>query len=304
MTGLPADVMDRLAKIGREFTPETIEETRAMLVPLHEQAGYAAPVVVRDLAYGPHERHRLDVHAPAGQVPGGAPVLLFVHGGGFTGGDKHVPGSPYYDHLGGWAARHGVVAVTMNYRLAPGSTWPAGARDVGAALAWTRREVAAHGGNPDGVVLMGQSAGAAHAAGFLAGHAGPAADGRAGPEALAGAVLLSPVVEPATAGQDEMLHSYYGADPAQLAAASALPGLAASPVPLLAGVAELDTPDFHAQSVRLLAAVLAARGVIPDFVTVPGHTHISEIYSLGLDEDAFGAVLARFIHRVAGQRAG
>jgi acetyl esterase/lipase len=40
-----------------------------------------------------------------------APVFLFVHGGGFVGGDKHVPGTPMYDHIGAWAVRHGWVGL-------------------------------------------------------------------------------------------------------------------------------------------------------------------------------------------------
>jgi acetyl esterase/lipase len=35
-----------------------------------------------------------------------------------------------------WAARSGMVGVTMNYRLAPEHRWPSGAQDVGAAVAW------------------------------------------------------------------------------------------------------------------------------------------------------------------------
>jgi triacylglycerol lipase len=217
-------------------------------------------------------------------------VLRYVHGGGFVAGDKSAPGSPYYDHLGGWAARNGMIAVTMTYRLAPQHRWPAGAEDVAAAVAWTREHIADYGADPGRIVLMGQSAGAAHVASFLAGHGG------AGAGALAGAVLLSGIYDPATAERNPLLGSYYGDDPGRYAERSAVPGLVASPLPMLFGTAEYDTADFHRQGVVLLDAMLAAHGVIPPFATVLGHTHISEIFSLGLDDDAFGATLARFVH--------
>ena len=46
---------------------------------------------------------------------------MFVHGGGFVAGDKHTPGTPRYELVGAWAARHGWVGVTMTHRLAPES---------------------------------------------------------------------------------------------------------------------------------------------------------------------------------------
>lgn len=294
MTTLPPDVLDQLRTIGRDFSPEAIDAVRDLIAPLHEAYGYRAPRVERDLHYGPDPRHRLDIHLPD-TAPDGAPVLLYVHGGGFIGGDKSDPKLPYYDHLGGWAVRNGMVAVTMTYRLAPQYQWPTGAEDIASAVAWTRAHIAEYGGDPDRIVLAGQSAGAAHVASYLGGHAGA---GAVAPDVLAGAVLMSGIYDPPTAESNFRLHSYYGEDESVYAERSALPGLAASPVPMLLAVAELDLPDFHRQAVVLLDALLAARGVLPLFATIPDHTHLSEIFALGLDDDAFGAQWARFVHRV------
>jgi hypothetical protein len=49
------------------------------------------------------------------------PVLLFVHGGGFTRGDKH--GDFYPDNITLWAAKNGTVGVNIDYRLAPQDPW-------------------------------------------------------------------------------------------------------------------------------------------------------------------------------------
>jgi hypothetical protein len=88
---------------------------------------------------------------------------VFVHGGGFVAGDKAYPGAPAYDLVGAWAVRHGWVGVNITYRYAPEVKWPAGAEDVAAAVAWIRENIAAYGGDPGRIVVMGNSAGAVHA---------------------------------------------------------------------------------------------------------------------------------------------
>ena len=54
---------------------------------------------------------------PPDGVPWGALELLDL---GYAWGDKCLEKLPYHDHIGGWAARHGMVGITMNYRLAKG----------------------------------------------------------------------------------------------------------------------------------------------------------------------------------------
>jgi acetyl esterase/lipase len=284
------DTRQALRRIGRAFTPETIETVNQLFALLHRANGYEAPRIDRDLRYGPDPRHRLDVHTPADRAVA-APVLLFVHGGGFVGGDKHDPELPYYDHVGGWAARHGMVGVTMTYRLAPQHPWPAGAQDIAGAVDWTRSQIADHGGDPDRIVLAGHSAGAAHVATYVAGHGGPGADD------LAAAVMLSGIYDLGTAEHNELLPLYFGADETAYPERSALPGLVASRLPMLFSVAELDLPDFHRQASVVLDALFRRDGVLPPFAWVPGHTHLSEILSLGVDEEALGAVLWRFVEQ-------
>ncbi len=287
---LPAAVIAELKAMDPAVTPELAQATWALLGPFHEKAGYTAPRIDRDLAYGDHPRHRLDVHT--GDEPAAAPVLLFVHGGGFTGGDKHLPGTPRYDLVGAWAVRHGWIGVTMTYRLAPEHRWPSGAQDVAAAVAWIRDNITGYGGDPGKIVVAGNSAGAVHVASFVVSQGGdPAAD----LVGVKGAALLSGIYELAPAGRGEPEHAYYGDTPAE--AASTLPQLPDCRVPLLFSVAERDPASFHAQAARAVAAWLARHGTVPDLVWVEGHNHMSTIASLGIDEDALGTPLARFIER-------
>ena len=97
------------------------------------------------------------------------PVLVYIHGGGFTGGcghEKHFDGPV-------WPAK-GVIGVTLNYRLGPmgfaclqelaeeaGHTGNYGLYDQMTAIRWVRDNIAAFGGDPENITIMGQSAGAA-----------------------------------------------------------------------------------------------------------------------------------------------
>ena len=96
------------------------------------------------------------------------PVLVSIHGGSFTGGcghEKHFDGPIW--------PKKGVIGVTINYRLGPlgflclpelekeaGKTGNYGLFDQITALQWVKENIAAFGGNPDNITVMGQSAGA------------------------------------------------------------------------------------------------------------------------------------------------
>ena len=290
---LPQDVIARLRALGPAITPELAQASWALLAPFHEKLGYTAPRIARDLRYGEHPRHRLDVHTvdkDRGAEPPGdlVPVFVFAHGGGFVRGDKHDPGNPaFYDLVGAWAVRHGWVGVNMTYRYAPEATWPAGAADVAAAVAWIRGNIAGYGGDPDRIVVAGNSAGAVHVADFVAGHGGDLVGVR-------GAALISGIYTARRAEPGAPPHPYYGVpDPAQ----ASLPGLVESRVPLLFAVAERDPDQFQSAAADVVAAWLVRHGTLPDLVWVDGHNHISAIPSLGVDEAALGVPLARFVER-------
>lgn len=100
----------------------------------------------------------------------GLPVMVFVHGGSFTGGTGRTAG---YD--GTAFARDGVVLVTVNYRVGflgfgslPGVPENRGLRDQVAALEWVRDNASAFGGDPDNVTVFGESAGALSVCDLLA----------------------------------------------------------------------------------------------------------------------------------------
>ena len=84
-----------------------------------------------------------------------APVLLQVHGGGWTIGDKREQALPLMTHL----AAKGWVCVAINYRLAPHNPFPAHIIDVKKAIVWIRENISEYGGDPDYLAITGGSAG-------------------------------------------------------------------------------------------------------------------------------------------------
>lgn len=100
--------------------------------------------------------HLLDVYQPRGMT--GTPVLFFVHGGGWTQGAKET----YFELGNTFAGTYKMTTVVINYRLSPpGGTarHPDHINDVAAAFAWTVKNISRHGGDPQKIVIFGQSAG-------------------------------------------------------------------------------------------------------------------------------------------------
>ena len=97
---------------------------------------------------------KLDVYRGPGDTTN-RPALLYIHGGGWTVGDKREQGLPLLHHL----ARNGWVCFSANYRLSPGATFPDHLIDVKAALVWIREHGAAYGADTSFVAVAGGSAG-------------------------------------------------------------------------------------------------------------------------------------------------
>jgi acetyl esterase/lipase len=285
------DIADKIKAVGRVINPPA---TAALYAPrLLEKEPYAAIQVQRDIKYGEDERHLLDVFSTPSMSGAPRPVFIFVHGGAFIRGDRRSPpGGPFYDNVMLWAARNGMIAVNITYRLAPKNTWPSGAQDLGLAVRWVHDNIAARGGDPSKVYMMGHSAGAAHVASYLADERFQQVRG----SGLAGALLLSGLynVSPEFVATEDTVKVYFGADSSKYAERSAQPGLLKSRVPLWLGYAELDPPSFVAQSVGLEKALCDA-GRCPAFTRFAGHSHMSEIYSVHTDDRLISDAMLAFV---------
>jgi triacylglycerol lipase len=281
------DIADKLAAIGRVIDPA---RTAAIYAPMHDTEPYAGVAVTRDIAYGPADRNLLDVFV-AQDADGPRPVLMFVHGGGFTGGNKATPGSPFYDNVPLWAARNGLVGVNMTYRLAPQHPWPAGPEDVGAALRWVRENISQYGGDPSKLVLFGHSAGATHAGTYAAMPQFHGPDGLG----IAGLILTSGIYDLSDFPVNDGYRSYIGSDTSLYPARSPIGALRKLSVPSMVVYAELDPPPFIPQFERLVAAMADAPGGKPTTLMLPQHSHLSLGYAIGTDDTSLTAPILDFV---------
>ncbi len=286
MTMQPDTDRAAIAAMGRVLSPAMLGAVQALHRAEQDAFVAAQPVTAPDRAYGDDPRQVLDVYAPIGGVTL-APVLLWVHGGGFVRGEKASVDHPYNAHVGRWAARSGMLGAVMNYRLAPDHCWPAGGEDVGAAIDWLRTYAAEFGGDPTRIVVAGTSAGAVHVATHLRlrGH----------DSGVRGAVLLSGLY--GFTPLDERDTLYYGAQD-QYAGRAPRDAIVATDVPLLVACAEFDPPRFQAETIGLLAARLAAHGVLPRSHVASGHNHFSLAAHIGGADTRLSDEIRQFIFDV------
>ena len=118
----------------------------------------AANTLIKDVSFGDDPRQKLDVYGPADGKPG-APVALFVYGGGWNSGSRRE-----YQWAGKMLAAQGFVTIVADYRLTPEVTFPGFVEDVAAAVRWAVDNAPDHGGDPSRIVMVGHSAGAYNAA--------------------------------------------------------------------------------------------------------------------------------------------
>lgn len=112
-------------------------------------------IVLSDIAYGSHERHKLDIFIPESPKSTSG-IILFIHGGGWVEGDKsaHIEDARYF-------CNQGYISATMNYRYASESTTVFDELDdITQALKATKKECSKYGFNLEKLLLSGGSAGA------------------------------------------------------------------------------------------------------------------------------------------------
>jgi triacylglycerol lipase len=274
---MPEDLASKLLELGRVIDPP---KTVALYAPLQEKEPYHGVKVERDVKYGPADRNLLDIFVPE-TAASPRPVLIFVHGGAYVGGNKRTtPTSPFYDNIMLWAAKNGFVGVNVTYRLAPPNPWPAGAEDLATAVQWISDKIGERGGNPGRIYLMGHSAGAVHVASYVSHPEFHKVKGGG----LAGAIMISGNYDLTATPLADSQRAYFGDDPARYAERSSLSGLATTSIPLMLAVAELDPAGFVLQFDLAKQATCKRASGCARALMVPQHSHMSEVYSINTSD--------------------
>jgi acetyl esterase/lipase len=284
---MPSDIAEKVAAMGRVVDPEN---TGKLYAPLQQKEPYAGVKVSRDVKYGSDPRNVVDIFVPDGGDTG-RPVLMFVHGGGMIRGNKRPLGSAFYDNVMLFAARHGMVGVNVEYRLAPQFPWPAGNEDLAAAVQLVAAKAAELGADPNRIYLMGHSAGATHVASYIS-HPeffGPKGAG------IAGAILASGGYDFTKDEQSDGRIAYFGSDPKLLVERSAVAGLIKTKIPFMVSSAELDPPPIAGQFFLLKDALCQSEHGCVRSIVLPRHSHMSESYSINTPDTGLSDQILEFI---------
>src|SRR3954449_924126 len=262
-----------------------------------------AQSVTRDIPYATaHERQVLDVYAPAGAK--NLPVVFWIHGGGWQAGNKSMVALKAKAFMDA-----GFVFVSINYRLLPTVDMGALTGDVAKALGWVHKNIAAHGGDPARLLVMGHSAGGQLAALMCTDDKYAKAEGLS-LTMIKGCVPVDAdtfdipaIIE--TAETRARVHHLplptnghrqkFGDDPAKHRDFSAVTHVAANkgiPPFLILHIA--GNPDTTAQA-RRLAAVLQAAGISAKVVAGREATHESLNDNLGSANDPVTTALFAFV---------
>lgn len=258
-----------------------------LLVVANEYATARPSRRTKDLAYVPAtdpafdaERHLLDVYAPRKKATMPYPVVVFIHGGSWNSGNKN-----FYSFVGRRLAKQGVVAVVINYRLAPKVEVPAMADDCARAVVWATEHIGEYGGDPQRLYVMGHSAGGGFAALLATDNRLFERRGLA-QNPIKGAILDDPAgldmldyLTKLEYPDDAQYLIPYGKQPEVWKDVSALYHVTAAAPPFLVFIGGETYPSIRNSS-RKFEQKLTSLGHPPQFTVLPGKKHAPMVLQL------------------------
>jgi arylformamidase len=255
------------------------------------------PAGMVEVSYGRDPLQRLDLITPSGN--GRPPLILFIHGGGWSIGDKRGAEAAKAEHF----VASGFAFASVNYRLVPQATVEQQAADIASAIAWLRTY--AMGSNYDGqrIVLMGHSAGA-HLAALVGTDPRYLAAVGVPMDAVRGVILLDgagydiarQMAQPANpvAG---MYEAAFGRDIGRQKALSPTLHAAAPNAANWLILPVASRVDSVPQS-KALAAALTAAGARSTVIQIPNSSHRKLNRALGSEGDLATAEVDRFLAKL------
>ncbi|POS79162.1 hypothetical protein DHEL01_v202437 [Diaporthe helianthi] len=299
-------IREALANYGNTWSNEVPHALAKLYGPVQAKTSkkYQGKIKAETaIKYGPDPRNRVDVYKPVEadntSAGSGRPVVVFIHGGGLVAGDNNL--QLLYQQRLRHLSRHIPSGIA-------GRPPPNGAEDVAAALRWVQTTISQHGGDPDKVIALGQSAGGFHlATAMFLGKLDP------NPKPiLRGAVLLSAVftVGVSDPTREQILKDWFQTDdlfevnnrwaPAAIFrqeyfGTATIPPREKLPCELLVMVAEAEADEILDGTFEFLSDYRKRFSKLPVLEVLKGHNHVSYTIGMGLDEPEYAAVGSRLV---------
>ena len=248
---------------------------------------------------GAGRKEKLDLYFPSGDFRSNRPAVVFIHGGGFTGGDKAEYRSA---SVSADLCRAGYVVVSCNYVLGPkdkSGVWPQNIADCRNAVRWVRAHAKELGVNPDKIAVAGGSAGGylALMVGLSDDKTGPGGDPSAKHSAKVSAVIdMYGVVSFAKRGKGEVP----GASPAEQAAYLPESQCDAQDPAVLILHGTADTTVDIAQSDDMAKALRTAKTPF-EYIIVDGAPHTFDLHPKGKGWKRSGVVAGVEVSSASGK---
>jgi BD-FAE protein len=170
---VPPDIEAGLRKIGQIVDPACTAKLYRPLMPVNDYNTYWPPgasapanlnplyqgiTVAHDQQFGPNAKDVVDIFT-ADKGGDNRPVLIYVPGGAGNKIEQQArEGNAFYDNIGRWAAKNGMVGVTVQRHPGAGN-WDDGGRDISLAVDWLKANIKKYKGNPDRMFIWAHSAG-------------------------------------------------------------------------------------------------------------------------------------------------
>jgi acetyl esterase len=276
--------------MGPVLNPDVINGTGALFAEIHKSSDKGNLNVTKDVHYGPDAKQVMDVYTPQG---GGVsrPAVVFIHGGGLTGGDKVNPLSDLMNaNVATYFGRHGMVGINATYRLVPDITYPQGAQDMQGIVKWIRDNAVEYGINPNQIFFLCSSAGCTHTSALLF---NPEVMFDGDPD-IAGAIMMSGAYQADN-------RDYFGSNERTREARStyALAEKYSGPrVPVFLLSAEHDPSGIEQGTAQLYAQLCAKYNDCPRFMQARDHNHISINQHINSSDDRYTSKMIEFIQKV------
>lgn len=244
-----------------------------------------------DIAYHEGEdfsprRHRLDVYRPVDRS--NAPVLIFVHGGGWSTGNKQI-----FSYIGRTFAEQGYVTVVPNYRLSPAVQHPAHVRDVARAYAWTVANIAQYGGDASRIVLSGHSAGG-HLVSLLVANERYLDEQNLDGDAVQGVISISGIYDVTSIPPGILSTPVFTSSSDARRDASPIFHVEANEPPFRLMFARFDIPTLDSQAQRFHNRLIDL-GIESEISEIGGRTHATIVLQIGNPGDPTTAEMLAFL---------